>query len=206
MILLKHRWAVRSARLLWYAGDIKCLNITDPDQLNSFMQCRMQLAQCRRTPIIIWSLGWLFLAGFSWLPCFYFCCCAKEPPPGYGGDPYMQNGVQVGVTGLLGAAVGIGRSGVLRGDGSVGCLVGGLQSSCGWDGYSWRGLAGYPASNFAAVRRSHRLHMLGTRICKMGCRWVLCCCCCAGGGSGGFGSIVGCGSAAGLGRRVLRLL
>jgi hypothetical protein len=87
---------VRSAPLLWYAGDIKCLNVTDPDQLNSFMQCRMQLAQCRRTPIVIWALGWLFLAGFSWLPCFYFCCCAKEPPPAYG-DPYAQNGVQVGV-------------------------------------------------------------------------------------------------------------
>lgn len=59
-------------------------------------ECALQHGQCRKTPIIIWSLGFLFLVGFSWLPCFYFCCCSKDPKLAGSNSTQPQSAVQVG--------------------------------------------------------------------------------------------------------------
>lgn len=76
-------------------GALQCLTAANAADQPRIMQCRLELQQCRKTPIIIWALGWLFLVGFSWVPCFYFCCCAKDPRCAAQGGMYTAQGVQM---------------------------------------------------------------------------------------------------------------
>jgi hypothetical protein len=77
------------------ADAVRCLDPTKEGEQRMILECRAQLQQCRRTPIVVWALGWLFLVAFTWLPCFYFCCCSKGPAYATQG----ANGVQVGFQG-----------------------------------------------------------------------------------------------------------
>lgn len=73
-------------------GDaVRCLDPMKEGEQRMILECRAQLQQCRRTPIVVWALGWLFLVAFTWLPCFYFCCCSKGPAYATQG----ANGVQM---------------------------------------------------------------------------------------------------------------
>jgi hypothetical protein len=94
-------WALHlSASLSAATGALQCLTAANAADQPRIMQCRLELQQCRKTPIIIWALGWLFLVGFSWVPCFYFCCCAKDPRCAAQGEMYTAQGVQVRVCNL----------------------------------------------------------------------------------------------------------
>lgn len=72
-----------------------CLDPNTEPGRQAIRECIMQRGQCRKTPIIIWSLGFLFLVGFSWVPCFYFCCCSKDPKLAGSNATQPQSAVQM---------------------------------------------------------------------------------------------------------------
>ncbi|WIA20404.1 hypothetical protein OEZ85_004823 [Tetradesmus obliquus] len=60
-------------------GGYVCLNRTVPSEAPRVTACYEQYLVCMKRPIAVWSVGWLFLAVLTWLPCCYFCCCSRSP-------------------------------------------------------------------------------------------------------------------------------
>lgn len=63
--------------LVHAAGAWVCLDANQDVDHATF--CRSQYSSCKRSPAVVWAIGWFFLFFLSWVPCCYFCCCSRGP-------------------------------------------------------------------------------------------------------------------------------
>lgn len=78
-------------------GQIQCLDPQQAQNMTAAAVCNEALGRCRKGPVAMWAIGWLFLVVLSWVPCFYFCCCAQDPKPPASSVAYQNGTLQVRV-------------------------------------------------------------------------------------------------------------